>query len=162
MKKSELHKTVREEVVAVLTEGNVAKPVAEKVVAIIDNYLEPKKGGATVNIEEVVKRDSNGKITHILDSASGIFLPATIENFYEAKNGGIKISEELSLKRQSRVAEKIRKEFEKTLKASKAAIMDDVLNGKLTPEAGKAKIASLEAQKPDYSPMLKIEGAIKA
>ena len=162
MTKKEFHETVRAEVSKVLEEGKVKIPVVEKVLAVVDNYLEPKKSGGRVNLEEVVKRDEKGNITHILDTVTHIFLPATVENFYEAKNGvGIKVGD-VELKRHSRIGEKIRKEFEKTLRASKNAIMQDVLDGKLTPEVGKNKIAALEAQKPDYSEVLKIEGALKA
>jgi len=159
MKKSELHKTVRAEVEGILTEGKVAKNVAEKVLKVIDTYLEPKKGGMTVNLEDVVIRDKEGNITHIQDSISGVFLPATTEYFYEAKTGGIEVNG-VALRRHSRAAEKIRKEFEKTIKASEKAIMQDVLDGKLKPEEGKAKIEALRAKKPDYSAIAKLEGAI--
>jgi len=159
MKKSELYKTVRSQVEETLVKGQAPKAVTKSILDIIDTYLEPKKGGAQVDLETVVKRDKDGNITHIQDTASKVFLPATVENFYEAKNGGIEVNG-VALKRQSRLAEKIRKEFEKTIKASEKSIMQDVLEGVIKPEEGKAKMEEIKAQVPDYSSILEVKGAI--
>jgi len=163
MKKADLFKAVTEEVTGILDHAKVAQPVKENVLGVLTKYLEPKKGGARVNIEDVVKRDKDGNITHILDASGVAFLPATIENFYEAKNGGIEVAEGLRLKRLSRLGEKLRKESEKVIRTSEKAIMEDVLNGKITPEEGKAKLEEIkETNKPDYSKLLEVKGAIKA
>ena len=161
MTKKELFETVSTEVKGILEASKVAAPVVEKVMNVITTYLEPKKGGAKVDLEEVVKRDKDGNITHILDAVTGYFLPANAEVFYEAKNGGIEVNG-VALKRHSRIGERIMKTHNKTVRASIDAITQDVLDGKLKPEEGKAKVEALKAKKPDYSVVAKeIEGAIK-
>ena len=118
----------------------------------IEELLAPKAGGATINIDEVTKKDANGKITDIMCSVSGKFLPATKEFFYEDKEGkGI-----AGLKRLSRQAESIRKTFTKTLNASEKAIMADVIEGAMKPEEAKSKLATLKAKKPDYSSVVRV------
>jgi septum formation topological specificity factor MinE len=161
MKKSELNKVLVEELSTIMERANVAKAVRNDVIEVVNKYTEPKKGGMTVDLETVVKRDDEGNITHILDASGVAYLPATVENFYEAKNGGIEVAEGLKLKRVSRLGEKIKKASEKAKKASEKAIMQDVLDGVVTPEEGKAKLAEIIVN-PDYSELLKIEGAIPA
>jgi hypothetical protein len=118
----------------------------------IEDLLAPKAGGATVNIDEVTKKDSAGKITDILCSVSGKFLPATKDFFYEDKDGkGIN-----GLKRLSRQAESIRKSYTKVTSASEKAIMTDVIEGTLKPEEAKAKLAKIQANKPDYSTVVRV------
>jgi len=119
----------------------------EKLMGILAKHLEPKAGGASVNIEDVTKTNDKGEITEIQCSVSGVFLPATAEYFYEDKAGkGIN-----GLKRLSRQAESIRKQHLKTIATTEKAIMVDVLDGKMTPEQGKAKLEKAKAVKPDYS-----------
>jgi hypothetical protein len=144
--KKELFETVSNQVTALCEKHNVAKNILAALTVILTENLAPKAGGASVNIEDVTK-SVNGKITEILCSVSGKFLPATVDFFYEDKGGkGIN-----GLKRLSRQAESIRKQHIKTLAATEKGIMSDVLDGKLTPEQGKAKLAKASEVKPDYS-----------
>jgi len=147
--KKEIFETVSKEVGAVCTKFNVPANVKAELESIIEANLAPKAGGATVNVDEVTKKDANGKVTQILCSVSGKWLPATKEFFYEDKVG--KGIADTGLKRLSRQAESIRKQYIKTLTATEKAIMADVLDGKMTPEQGKAKLEKAKATKPDYS-----------
>jgi len=145
--KQEIFDTVSNEVTALCEKHQVSKKVTEGLAAIIETNLKPKAGGASVNIDEVTKKDEQGNITEIMCSVSGVFLPATADFFYEDKAGkGIN-----GLKRLSRQAESIRKQHIKTLATTEKAIMFDVLDGVMTPEAGKAKLEKAKAIKPDFS-----------
>lgn len=120
--------------------------------------LEPKAGGATINLDEVTKKDANGKITHLQCSVSGKFLPADAVHFYEDKSGkGIN-----GLRRLSRQAEAIRKDFAKVQTSSERAIMSDVLEGTISADAGKSKIAALKAKKADFSKVAEIKPTTEA
>ena len=120
-------------------------------VAALTALLEPKAGGASINLDEVTKK-VDGKITELQCQVSGVFLPATVEYFYEAKDGkGIAGIAGVSLRRLSRQAESIRKEFTKVQTTSERAIMSDVLDGVIDNTAGKAKIDALKAKKPNFS-----------
>lgn len=110
--------------------------------------LEPKSAGASVNLDEVTRKDANGNITEIMCSVSGVFLPATAEFFYEEKAEGKGIN---GLKRLSRQAEAIRKTHIRNVSVSEKAIVQDILDGAISNEEGKAKIEALRASKPDFS-----------
>lgn len=112
--------------------------------------LEPKKGGKTVDIEEIVHRDEDGNVTEIQCRASGVWLPATVEYFLADKNSKIVNAEGAHLYPVSRQAQKLKTEAKKAYKASKDAITDDVLNGVIAPEDAKAALAEL-SDEPDYS-----------
>lgn len=145
--KKELFEAVESQVVELCTTHNTSKKFNEALMAIISANLEPKAGGASVNIDEVTKKDANGNIVEIQCAVSGVFLPATAEYFYEDKGGkGIN-----GLKRLSRQAEAIRKQHTKVLTTTEKAIMADVLDGTLSPEDAKAKVDAARALKPDYS-----------
>ena len=145
MKKSELYKAMTEAILAL----KLSKEVTGKVLTVLDEYVKPKSGGGKTNLEEVIRRDKNGKITHILCQLSHKWLPATKEYFYEDKKGeGIGGT---GLKRLSRQAEGIFKKYLKTKAASEKAIMQDVIAGKIGREKGQALLADLEKQKPDFS-----------
>lgn len=144
--KREIFDTVTAAVATLCATHKTPAKFNEGLNSILASNLEPKAGGASVNIEEVTK-SKDGKIVEIQCSVSGVFLPATPEFFYEDKSGkGIN-----GLKRLSRQAESIRKAYIKTRGASEKAIMVDVLDGKITPEAGKARLEKAKAIKPDYS-----------
>jgi len=144
--KKEIFSTVSGAVAKLCETNKINSKFQEALQAIIADNLAPKAGGATVNIEDVTK-SKDGKITEIQCSVSGVFLPATADFFYEDKAGkGIN-----GLKRLSRQAESIRKSHIKVLAATEKAIMADVLDGAMTPEAGKAKLEKAKAVKPDYS-----------
>ena len=144
--KKEIFETVSASVVALCAQYKTPVKFNESLTAILSDNLAPKTGGASINIEDVTK-SVDGKITEILCAVSGKFLPATRDFFYEDKNGkGIN-----GLKRLSRQAESIRKQFTKVLSATEKAIMSDVLDGKITPEAGKARLLKAKEAKVDYS-----------
>jgi len=149
MTKKELHATVVAAVRDYLGEEN------EGLEAILAEHLAPKVGGASVNIEDVVKRDEDGTITEILCSTSGVWLPATAENFYEDKSDKPRIvnAEGTGLKRQSKAAEKISKEFNKAKRASINALTDDILASDDIDEinALKDQLRTIKESKPDYS-----------
>jgi hypothetical protein len=137
----------KKEQLALVLEVCAKHKASAELTSALTELLAPKAGGATINIDEVTKKDSSGKITHIMCSVSGKFLPATEEYFYADKAGkGIN-----GLKRLSRQAEAIRKQYTKTVSVSEKAIMADVIDGKIKPEEAKAKLAKIKAAKPDYS-----------
>lgn len=159
MTKKELHLTTVAAVVAYL-EANKLQAHSEKLTAILDEHLKPKSGGATVNIEEVVKRNADGKITQVQCVLSNKWLPATTEFFYEDKSEKPRIvnAEGIGLKRVSKQAESIKKHFTRSNKASIDALTDDILSLDVTkPEDQKtiaklkADLVALKAAKPDYS-----------
>jgi len=125
---------------------------SEKLVAGLTDLLAPKTAGQHVDLEKVTKKDNSGKIVEIQCQVSGKFLPATVAFFYEeTKEGkGIKGTDGVALRRLSRQAESIRKEFNRKVTASKNAITDDVMAGKIKLEEGNALIAKL-AKAPDFS-----------
>ena len=117
-----------------------AHKVEDKVVAEITALLEPKKGGAVLDINEIAKFE-DGELTHIMDSVTGVFMPLYDEDGNE--NFYAKPDTQLGWSRLSRASEKARKEAEKAKKASTKAIMDDVLDGNITPEEAKELLAAL-------------------
>ena len=147
--KLEIFETVTALATALCDEHKVPTKFREGLMNVLSENLAPKSSGATVNVDEVTKKDESGKVTEILCSVSGKWLPATKEFFYEDKAG--KGIADTGLKRLSRQAESIRKQYIKTLTATEKAIMADVLDGKMTPEQGKAKLEKAKATKPDYS-----------
>lgn len=152
MKKVELVSTVVAALAAIM-DGKVKPAIQEEINAKLAELLGPKTPGASVNIEDVVKRDASGVITELQCAVSGVFLPATLEYFYEDKSGKSQFTDAngIALRRLSRQAEGIRKAFIKTQTTSEKAILEDVLAGAITQEEGQAKLAELRAAKPDYS-----------
>lgn len=124
-----------------------------KLVDGLTNLLEPKAGGAKVDVESVFK---DGKLQC---AVSGVWLPATLEFFYEDKSGKSPFN---GLRRLSRQAESIRKTHAKTITASERAIMSDVLDGNITPEAGKAKAEKIKSIQPDYSSVTDVIAPVEA
>ena len=117
---------------------------SDALVAGLTDLLAPKSGGATVNVADVYNEDEGT----LLCSVSGVWLPATAEYFYEDKSEKSPFN---GLRRLSRQAESIRKQHTKQIKASEAAIMNDVLDGELDATEAKEQIAELKASKPDFS-----------
>jgi len=111
----------------------------ESLVNAITAILEPKKGGQVVDIESIVKRNEKNEIVQIKCRLSGKFLPADSDNFFTDKNSKIN-----GLYPVSKMADKLRKAAVAAFKASKEAITMDVLDGKIAPAAGKAKLAELQ------------------
>ena len=117
---------------------------SDELVKGLTDLLEPKAGGAKVNVEDVYN-EAEGTL---LCSVSNVWLPATLDFFYEDKSGKSQFN---GLRRLSRQAESIRKTHTKTVAASEKAIMSDVLDGVISPEDGKAKVEAIKAVTPDYS-----------
>ena len=123
---------------------------SEELKTELASLLEPKKGGKTVNIEDIVHRDEDGNIVELQCRASGVWLPANLEYFTGDKNSKIVNAEGEKLYTISRQAQKLKSDAKKAYKASKDAITDDVLNGVIAPEDAKAALAEL-SDEPDYS-----------
>jgi len=151
--KKEVFETTSKAVEALCTQFKTPAPFNEKLQAILADNLAPKTAGMTVNLDEVTRKDANGKITEIQCSVSGKWLPATKEYFYEekAEGKGIVALDGSHLKRLSRQAESVRKQFIKAQQASEKAVMADVLSGDLTPDKAKEALEAIKAKKPDYS-----------
>jgi hypothetical protein len=131
-------KEVFESALAICEELNLG----DEAVAKFTELLEPKKGGAQFNIEDVVQRDEDGQITHILDSVFNVMVPV-----YDADgeaNFYAKPDTELGWSRFSKAAEKSRKDREKAFKATEKAVFADVMAGAITPEEAKELMAEAE------------------
>lgn len=152
MKKVELVSTVVA-ALAVIMDNKVKVTIQDEINAKLAELLGPKSPGASVNIEDVVKRDASGYVTELLCAVSNKFLPATLEYFYEDKSGKSQFTDAngVALRRLSRQAEGIRKVFTKQVSASEKAILEDALNGAITQGEGQAKLAELRVTTPDYS-----------
>lgn len=151
-KKSELYAEVSANVTKLLEANEVDADIIAEVQKAIDASLKPGVFGArSVNIEDVVKRDSDGEITEILCNVSGVWLPASVEYFYEDLSGKSKIVVDgVALKRLSRQAEGVRKKFIAQQAKASQAITTKVLNGEISAEEGKRQLAELP-EKPDFS-----------
>ena len=137
----------KKEVLTLVLEACALHNAKAPLVEALTEILKPKTAGASINLDEVTRKDDNGNVTHIMCALSGKFLPATAEFFYEDKDGkGIN-----SLKRLSRQGEAIRKSHARNISISEKAIVSDILDGIITNEDGKAKIEALRVSKPDYS-----------
>lgn len=147
--KKQIHLDTVTAVTTVCAENAVKQKVQDAIIAILDTNLAPKSGGAQIDVESVVTRDSEGNVSEMVCAVSGVSLPANLDFFYEDKHG--KGFAETGLRRLSRQAEGIRKVHAKTVGASEKAIMNDVMEAVLSPEDGKAKLEALKATKPDYS-----------
>ena len=116
--------------------------VPAEAVKALTTLLEPKKGGAAFNIDDVAVRTEDGEVTYILDSVFKVWMPVYDAdgeaNFYE------KPDTELGWSRFSRAAEKARKDAEKTFKATKDAIFSDLMAGEV--EAAEAQTLMEEAE----------------
>ena len=145
-------KQTYEAVVEVLSQYDIPEELSNK----LRDILAPKTGGKTYDISEVTLTNDNGDIVAILDSVTGVWLPATEEFFYADKAGkGIPVGD-TTLKRTSKVGYMILSKHRKAVEASKRAIFDDVLNGVITPEEGKAEVERLDSSEPDYSEVEKM------
>jgi len=125
--------------------------VPDELRTALTNLLAPKNGGKTLNIEEVTKVNEEGDVIAILDSVTGLWLPADEETFYVDKSGkGIPVGD-IFLKRTSKLGYSIVSKHKKAMAASKEAIFNDVLSGDITPDEGSALVEELEASTPDFS-----------
>lgn len=122
---------------------------SKELVAGLTELLEPKKGGQIVDIESIVKRDGKGNIVELQCQASKVWLPANLLNFTRDVNSKIVNAAGEELYKISRQAQKLKSEALKTFKASKDAIVNDVLDGVISPAEGAKKIEALSSE-PDY------------
>lgn len=136
----------KKEIFASAMELCKANGASEKLVKGLTELLEPKKGGATVNIEDVfVPKAKDGK-AYLLCSVSDLWMEATADNFYEDASENNKFG---GVKRLSRAAEGARKKAVAAKKATEKAVMADLIAKKITPEQGEAELAKVKA--PDFS-----------
>lgn len=117
----------------------------KNLVSALTELLEPKKGGATVNVEDVYTEVKGVK--YLQCSVSGKWLEATIENFYE--DLGNENNKFGGLKRLSRAAEAARKKATASKKATEKAVMEDLLAGAITADKGQEILAAVAG--PDFS-----------
>ena len=138
-------KSILENVVVILAANGVSSDA--KLYKELVETLEPKKGGASVNTEDVYVANAKDGKAYLLCSVSGLWLEATADNFYE--DLGNESNKFGGLKRLSRAAEAARKKAVGAKKATEKAVMDDLLAGNITAEEGKDIIAKVAG--PDYS-----------
>ncbi len=98
-----------------------------------------------MDINDVACFNEDGEPTYIFCSYLKKWVPVFNEdgepNFYE------KPDSQLGWSRVSRVGEKARKEAEKRYKATKEAVLSDLLEGAITQEEAKAKLEEAEADR---------------
>lgn len=135
-------KEIFAQAVVILLKHNASKGLIAEISAI----LEPKKGGMSVNIEDVfVPKAKDGK-AYLLCAVSGLWLEASVENFYEDTTEGNKFG---GIKRLSRLAEGARKKAIAAKRATESAVMQDMLAGNITSEEAKAQLTKVAG--PDFS-----------
>ena len=129
-------------VVEILDAHNANKNLREALISL----LEPKKGGSSVNVEDVfVAKAKDGK-AYLLCSVSGKWMEATAENFYEDAAENNKFG---GFKRLSRAAESARKQAISAKKATEKAVMTDLLAGVISKEQAQATLDTVAG--PDFS-----------
>ena len=125
---------------------------SDELKAKFTELLAPKKAGLQVDVEAIVRRDPDtNDIVEIQDRLSGYWFPATLKYFFkDSKDTKIVNANGDKLYPVARAADKLKKQAKKTAAASKAAILQDVLDEKLDPTEAKEAIAAL-TDEPDYS-----------
>ena len=123
--------------------------------AQITEKLGPKNRGVKSNPEDYVKKDANGKVTHILCNKSNVWLPATDKYFYpDLKGDGILGT---GLKRLSRLGEKYSKQLAKELKDEKDAITAKIIANEIDLPTAQKKLKELG----DVDMKAKIKAAVE-
>lgn len=156
MTKKEIHLSVVAAATALCDANKIPETFKTKLVAVLDEHLEPKKGGgAPVNLDEVTRKNEAGQVTEILCQKANVWLPATADFFYEDKSEkGIIGTDGKSLRRLSLQGETVDREHKKAVIASKNAILEDLGSSDLDPAqipALQAKLKEINESKPDYS-----------
>lgn len=129
-------------VVEILDAHNANKNLREALISL----LEPKKGGSSVNVEDVFVAQAKDGKAYLLCSVSGKWMEATAENFYEDASENNKFG---GFKRLSRAAESARKQAIAAKKATEKAVMTDLLAGVISKEQAQATLDAVAG--PDYS-----------
>jgi len=125
-----------------------AQGASETLVAGLTALLEPKKAGAQFVLEDIAVI-VDGVASHILDSVLKVWVPVFDEegneNFYA------KPDTELGWSRFSKAAEKQRKDNEKTFKATKDAVLSDLMAGNIDAEEAQATMADAEIARKEHT-----------
>ena len=129
-------------VVEILDAHNANKNLREALISL----LEPKKGGSSVNVEDVFVAQAKDGKAYLLCSVSGKWMEANAENFYEDASENNKFG---GFKRLSRAAESARKHAIAAKKATEKAVMTDLLAGVISKEQAQATLDAVAG--PDYS-----------
>ena len=149
LSKKELHA----EVGSICEKYGVAEDATNALLALV----EPKRAGVKFEIDDIACKDEDDNVTHILDSVLKVWVPVYDSegepNFYE------KPDTELGWSRFSRAAEKARKDAEKAYKASKDAILTDLLAGEIDQETAKSAMEEAEAARKSYALPEDFEGS---
>lgn len=151
LNKAEIFAAFKAEVEVVYGQAKIAKEAQASLNAIFSKYLEPKQSGfgKKVDLSEVTKRDANGKITEILCSISGKWLPATSEFFYnETKGTGIG---DTGFRRGSKPGEATLKAFKRDQFKRQQELIAQAGASKITTEQLQKSLAALNSEKVDFS-----------
>ncbi len=122
---------------------------SQKLTDALSELLKPGKGGQRVNLEEITKVDESGAITELQCRLSGVWLPANELNFYPEADSKI-VANGIGLSRTSRQAKKIVNDFNAMKKATKNAIVADLLEGAIDKDKANELIANIPTEA-DYS-----------
>lgn len=149
--KAELFAAVSAELKVVYDSKKVSKDAQESINAIVSKYMEPKASGfgKSANLDEITKRDANGKITEILCSISNKWLPATSEFFYSEKKGeGIGGT---GFRRGSKPGEATLKAFKRSQFAKQQELIAKAGKGEIKQEDLAKKLQEVANAKVDFS-----------
>lgn len=153
--KGQLFAAITEELKVVFDTKKVAKDAQELISGIVAKYMEPKASGfgKTANLDEITKRDANGKITEILCSISGKWLPATDEFFYkETKGAGIG---DTGFRRGSKPGEATLKAFKRDIAKKQQELISKAASGTIKNEELQKQLKALADAKVDFSGVTK-------
>lgn len=122
------------QIVAILAKHKISAEAQAEILAL----FETKSGGTKVDPSEYTVFGDDGKTpAFILCPVTSLWFPAVTDHFYFNEDGALRT-------RVSKHGEKLKKELVKSVKASKDAILNDVINGEITPEEGKKRVADLD------------------
>ena len=160
--KGELFAAIKAELKVVFDTNKVSKDAQEAISGIVAKFMEPKASGfgKTANLDEITKRDASGKITEILCSISGKWLPATSEFFYnEAKGEGIGGT---GFRRGSKPGEATLKAFKRDIAKKQQELISKAATGAIKNEDLQKELKKLADAKVDFSGVTKDYFANKA
>lgn len=155
LSKGELFAAIKSELDVAYQTGKVDKKAQELINGIVAKYMEPKASGfsKTANLEEITKRDASGKITEILCSISGKWLPATSEFFYnETKGEGIGGT---GFRRGSKPGEATLKAFKRDIAKRQQELISKAAVGTIKNEDLQKELQKLASEKVDFSGVTK-------
>ena len=153
--KGELFAAVNAELKVAYESKKVSKEAQELINGIVAKYMEPKASGfgKSANLDEITKRDANGKITEILCSISGKWLPATDEFFYkEMKGAGIGNT---GFRRGSKPGEATLKAFKRDIAKKQQELITKAANELISQSELTTQLKKLNDAKVDFSGVTK-------